>query len=146
MWFLIVLSDNNRHPTQNFYVPDPKVIESTTLHFRPRRHQEHAFVVAVGRAEVLYDWLSGQMLKRGGSLNEASIEKDPGRGGVGDSPVVDRHLYRTPGKSDSIHPGQRCAAAPQFLVNDSPTWFLDRDKAALPKLCVDSRRRNSLKS
>src|SRR5215469_12000675 len=102
--------------------------------FRPRRRQEHAFVVAVGRAEALYDWLSGQMLKRDGSINEASIEKDPARGGVSDSPVSERHLYRAPGKSDRIRPWQRSAAAFHFLGNDPPTWFIDGDKSALSKL------------
>jgi hypothetical protein len=34
-----------------------------------------AFVVPINHVEVLDDWLSSQMLKRRGSINEASVEK-----------------------------------------------------------------------
>src|SRR5262249_9787411 len=95
--------------------------------------------VAPDRAEAFDDWLSGQMLKRRGSINQASVEKDPARGGVNDRQVCERHLYRTPGKSGRIHPRQSSAAVLQFLSNDPPPRFVDRGKAALPKLCQPRR-------
>jgi len=41
-------------------------------------------------------------------------------------------------KKDRIHPGQLPAAALQFFGNDPPTWFVDRRKTALSKLCQQS--------
>jgi len=40
---------------------------------------EHAFVIAIDLAEALDDRLSGQMLKSGGSINQAPVKKDPAR-------------------------------------------------------------------
>jgi hypothetical protein len=48
-------------------------------------------------------------------------------------------LYRTPGKSDWIYPGQCSAIALDFFGDNPPTWFLDRGKAALLKLCQHGR-------
>jgi hypothetical protein len=79
------------------------------------------------------------MLKRGGSIDQASVEKDPARGGVSGGTVGERYLYGTPEKSDRIRPGQRSAAALQFFVNDPPTWFIDRGKTASSKLYQQRR-------
>jgi len=54
---------------------------------RPWRRKEYAFVVAIGPAEALDNWLSRKMLKRGDSIDQASVEKDPARGRVSVGPV-----------------------------------------------------------
>jgi len=75
------------------------------------------------------------MLKSGGSIDQASVEKDPTRGGLSEGAVGERHLYRTPRKGDPIHPGQRPATALQFLGDDPPAWFVNGRKTASSKLC-----------
>jgi len=79
------------------------------------------------------------MFKCGGSIDQASVEKDPTRGGLSDGPVGEGHLHRTPGKGDAIHPGQRPATALQFLGNNSSTWLADRGKTSSSKLCHQRR-------
>src|SRR5215470_18956010 len=48
---------------------------------RPRWGEKHTFVAAIDQAEASDDRLSRQMLQRGSSINQTSVEKDPGRGG-----------------------------------------------------------------
>ena len=51
--------------------------------FRPRWREKHAFVVSrIDQAEALDKPLSGQALKWGSSIDQASVEKNPVRGGV----------------------------------------------------------------
>src|SRR5262249_8172724 len=55
--------------------------------FRPWRRKEYAFVVAIDPAEALDNRLSRQLLKPGGSINQASVEKDPARERVSVGPI-----------------------------------------------------------
>jgi hypothetical protein len=108
--------------------------------FRPRWREKHAFVVSrIDQAEALDEPLSGQALKRGRSIDQASVEKDPVRGGISSGPVGEGYLYDTPEKTDRILPGQRVAAALQFFGIDPPTWFFDGGKTASSKLCQQGR-------
>jgi hypothetical protein len=108
--------------------------------FRPRWREKRAFVVSwINQAEALDEPLSGQALKRGSSIDQAAVEKDPVRGGVNSGPVGEGYLNETPEKSDRILPGQRIAAALQFFSNDPPTWFFDGGKTASSKLYQQRR-------
>jgi hypothetical protein len=55
--------------------------------FRPWWRKEYVLVVAIDPAEALDNWLSRKMLKRGSSIDQASVEKDPARGRVSGGPV-----------------------------------------------------------
>jgi len=79
------------------------------------------------------------MLQRGSSVDQTSVEKDPGRGRLSGCPVRERNLDGAPDKCDRIHPGQRSAAVLELLGNNPPSWFLDRGKTALSELCQQRR-------
>src|SRR5262245_31421843 len=90
-------------------------------------------------AEALDDGLSRQMLKRGGSIDQASVKKNPSLASLGDDPICERDLYRASGEGGCIRPGQGIAPAFQFLGHDPPAWFVDGGKSASSKLCQEGR-------
>jgi hypothetical protein len=74
------------------------------------------------------------MLERRGRIDQASVEKDAARAGIGSVSVGERQRDRTPRKSDRIRPGQRAPAALELLGDDPPPRLVDRGKPAAPKL------------
>jgi len=116
---------------------------------RPWRRKEYAFVVAIGPAEALDNWLSRKMLKRGDSIDQASVEKDPARGRVSVGPVgrVTRLLHA---EEKRLHPPRaalcRRASVPRQRFADlvRRSWQ-NRVVEALPTTSI-CRHWNSLKS
>ncbi|MHC2361122.1 hypothetical protein ACVIOG_003263 [Rhizobium leguminosarum] len=107
--------------------------------FGPWRGQKNRLVTAVGYAQFFQDRFSGEVLKRCRRIDQPAIEKHPAGLLTRRCMVGDRHLDRAARKGHHVDPGQGCAVAFKFLLDDAPAGLFDDGMTAGNRLLKQRR-------